>query len=172
MVDSTVGITRSNFLPDDASGQEIDAEIYNGIARCAELVGIQLIESNFNVSPSFFEQGDEWKMGLNVADLHQSFDQESRISTCIFEFEVTKKKGRKKSFMMKDHFIVFYHIATECDEFHATSFAKRTGVMACYPYFRAHVAQTAALANADIPIMPTLAKMPVRGKSKKKDAKK
>lgn len=161
-----------NMLPELAEDQQIEPEIYNAVARCAELLGVQLIESTFNVLPSFFELGeDEGSLCLDVVDLHGKFDPESRVSTSIFQFENSKKKGRQKLFVVKDKFVVFYRIPLDCDEFHAVSFARRVGVMACYPYFRAHVAQTASLANAKMPILPTLAKMPVRKKDGRKETK-
>lgn len=155
-----------NTLPDANDPSKIDPDVFNGIAKCAELMGIQLIESHFSIAPSYFDVADDdAKLKLDVVDQHGSFDEESRIVTCIFQFESVKKKGNKKLLTIKDRFVAFYHIpleCDECDEFHAVSFARRTGVMACYPYFRSHAAQTSALANADMPILPTLSKMPIR----------
>ena len=99
--------------------------------------------------------------------MHASFNDTSRISTCIFQLEAFKKKGRRKVFQQKDRFIVYYNISTDCDASHAIAFTKKVGLMACYPYFRAHVASTASLANAEIPILPTISAMPVKGKIKK-----
>jgi hypothetical protein len=158
-----------NALPDTAREKEIEPDIYNGIARCAELMGVQLIESSFNILPAFFDGEDEGKLGIEVVEVSGSFDEGSRVATCIFEFENFKKKGRRKVFTVKDKFIVFYHIPIDCDEFHAVAFARRVGVIACYPYFRAHVATTASLANAEMPIMPTLAKMPVKQRESRKE---
>jgi hypothetical protein len=158
-----------NALPDTERERDIDPDIYNGIARCAELMGVQMIESSFNILPAFFESEDEGKLGIDVVEVSSSFDEPNRVATCIFEFENFKKKGRRKVFTVKDKFIVFYHIPADCDEFHAVAFARRVGVIACYPYFRSHVATTASLANAEMPILPTLAKMPVRQKEVKKE---
>lgn len=160
-----------NSLPDLERGREIDPEAYNSIARCAKLMGIQLIESNFLVLPGYFEDDATGKLGIEVSELNAHFDSESRVVSCIFEFENFKKQGRQKVFDLKDKFITFYHIPAECDAFHAIAFASRVGVMACYPYFRSHVASMASLANADMPILPTLAKMPVKQRSSKKEKK-
>lgn len=159
-----------NALPDIEREREIDPETYNSIARCAQLLGIQLIESSFSVLPGYFDD-ETGKLGIDVTELNGSFDNESRVASCIFEFENYKKKGRSKVFDLKDKFIAFYHIPADCDEFHAIAFATRVGVMACYPYFRAHVASTASLANAQMPILPTLAKMPVKQRPYKKEKK-
>lgn len=165
------GVPDDNTLPDIPAARDLDPEAYNSIARCAELLGVQLIESNFSIVPAFFEAGDEGSLNLDVVELHGKFDEDSRVTTCIFQFENSKKKGRKKLFSLRDKFVVFYKIPVECDEFHAVAFARRVGVMACYPYFRAHVAQAASLANAEMPILPTLAKMPVRRKAESKEPK-
>jgi hypothetical protein len=158
-----------NALPDMDRGREIDPDTYNDIARCAQLLGIQLIESSFTVLPGYFEENDKGKLGIEVTELNGTYDTENRVVSCIFEFENYKKKGRLKVFDIKDKFIAFYQIPIDCDEFHAVAFASRVGVMACYPYFRAHVASMASLANADMPIMPTLAKMPVKRRQPKKE---
>lgn len=172
MVDNMSKRPTDNTLPDEEDERRIEPDIYNGIARCAELLGIQLIESNFSVAPAFFEFAEEGKLSLDVSDLHEAFDEENRVSSCIFQFESSKKKGKKKLFSIKDKYVVFYRINSDCDEFHALAFARRTGVMACYPYFRAHVAATASLANAHMPILPTLAKMPIKTPSTEKEGRK
>lgn len=163
-------IPADNVLPDLVEGRQLDPEVYNSIAKCAKLLGIQLIESNFTISPRFFDDEDQGRLGMEVTEVHGKFDGESRVSTCIFEFDNSERKGRKRVFSIKSKFVVFYHIAAECDEYHAVSFARRVGVMACYPYFRSHVAHTASLANAELPILPTLAKMPVKQREAKKEA--
>lgn len=138
----------------------IDADVYNSIVRSAQLLSIQLIESEFVIVPTFFSD-ESGKLDLNFCDLHSSFDEESKITTSIFQFECFKKKGRKRVFSLKDKFAVFYRFAEDCDEIHATAFSRKTGVMACYPYFRSHMSQTASLANADMPILPTISTPPV-----------
>ncbi len=153
---------KDNCLPDRSEISEIDPEIYNSIARCAQLLAVQLIDSSFSIDPSYFDHEIEGKLKVDYSDVHSSFDQEERVATCIFHLETMKKKGNKKLFSLKDKFVVFYHIAAECDDFHANAFAKKVGFVACYPYFRAHFAQTASFANADMPILPTVASMPVK----------
>lgn len=160
-------IMPDNEIADEERIGEIDPNIYNSIARCAELLAVQLIESNFSVAPSFFGSDEEGKLGVDFCDIEESFDKETRVATCIFQLESFKKLKRKKVFSVKSKFVVFYRIKSDCDEMHAIAFARKTGLMACYPYFRTHVAHTASFANADIPILPTISSMPVREKIKK-----
>lgn len=155
-----------NEIADEERIGEIDPEIYNSIARCAELLAVQLVESNFSVAPSFFGAEGEGKLGLDFSDVTESFDEETRVATCIFQLESFKKFNRKKIFSVKSKFVVFYRIKSDCDEFHAISFARKTGLIACYPYFRTHVAHTVSFANANMPILPTISSMPVKGKIK------
>ena len=155
-----------NTLKSLDDGLQVDPDTYNSIAKCARLLGIQLIESNFTVSPLYFEETSGKAPTLDISDIHESFDEETGVATCIYEFETFEKRGRKKAFSLKDKFVVYYRIDCECDEMHATSFARRTGLMAIYPYFRAHLAQTSSLANADVPILPTIASMPVKSERK------
>lgn len=160
-------IAPDNELPGLISVEEIDPSIYSSIAKCAQLMAIQLIHSDFDISPQFFDDNDEGKLGVDFTELHGVFDVESRVTTTIFQFHTFKKIGRKKVFSIKDQFAVFYKIPIDCDAFHAVAFARRTGLMASYPFFRAHVAQTAALANAEMPIIPTIASMPLKNRVKK-----
>jgi hypothetical protein len=154
-------LVADNVLPDMKEIDKIDPAIYNDIARCAELLSVQLIESSFTISPSFFD-AEDGKHGVDFSHVHASFDTKSRITTCIFQFENYKKKDRRKVFSLKDKFAVFYRVPIECDEAHAVAFATKTGVMACYPYFRAHASNIASLANAEMPILPTIASMPMK----------
>lgn len=163
-------ITSDNEVPELDVDGVIDPAIYNQIARCAEILSVQLIESDFNISPSYFDRSNSEKLNVEFSDIHASFDEKSKIATCVFQFESYKKISRKKVFSIKDKFVAFYRISADCDELHALAFVKKTGLLACYPYFRAHAAQTASLANADMPILPTIASMPVKEKVKREDA--
>ncbi len=162
---------KDNEVPDSEANGHIDPLVYNAIARCAKLLSIQLIESNFTISPNFFDKKEVSKLNLDFVDEHGSFDEDTRITTCIFALEAHKKVKRTKVFSVKDKYVVFYKIESDCDEHHAVSFARKVGLMACYPYFRSHVANTAAMANADMPILPTISTMPVRQLKEKEKAK-
>ncbi|ASP29929.1 hypothetical protein CHH26_06550 [Qipengyuania flava] len=156
----------NNTLKSLDDGMQVDPDTYNAVAKCARLLGIQLIESNFSVSPLFFEETSGKAPAIDISDIHESFDEKTGVATCIYQLETFEKRGRKKAFSLKDKFVVYYRIDCECDELHATSFARRTGLMAIYPYFRAHLAQTSSLANADVPILPTIASMPIKNAEK------
>ena len=158
--------TKDNILSDLDAGMTVDPDQYNLIAKCARLLGIQLIESNFSISPAFFASDSEKLPNLDISELHEAFDEESRVVTCVYQLEVSERRSRKKVYSFKNKFVIFYHIDYECDAFHATAFARRTGLMAVYPYFRAHLSHVSSLANADIPVLPTVASMPVKSNGK------
>lgn len=155
-----------NQVPDAEIVREIDPKVYNDVARCAHLLSIQMIESSFNISPKYFDPDHEGKAGLDFSDLHSSFDYENRVATAVFSFDSHVKKGKKRVFSCKGKFIVFYRIPSDCDDVHAEAFARKTGLTACYPYFRSYVATTSAMANADMPILPIITAMPVKEKIK------
>lgn len=157
---------KDNAVPDQELIGEIDPRVYNQIARCAELLSVQMIESSFVISPQFFDRKPTDRPGVEFSDVHAAFDGESRVVTAIFSLDSHVKRSKKRVFSCKAKFVVFYGIAAECDETHAEAFARKTGLVACYPYFRAYVSTTAAMANADIPILPTISAMPVREKVK------
>lgn len=160
---------KDNEIPDNEIIGDIDPKIYNQIAKCAQLLSVQMIESNFVILPQFFNRGRGTKPGIDFSDVHAAFDEESRVVTCIFALDSYVKSGNKRVFSCKGKFVVFYGIPSECDETHATAFARKVGLTACYPYFRSYVASTASMANAEIPILPTISAMPVRGKIKEAD---
>lgn len=157
---------KDNEIPDQDLVDEIDPAVYNKIARCAELLSVQMIESSFAISPQFFDKKAVGKPGIEFSDDHASFDLDSRVVTGVFSFDSHIKKGKKRVFSCKAKFVVFYGVAAECDETHAAAFARKTGLVACYPFFRAYVATTASMANAAVPILPTISAMPVKGKIK------
>lgn len=155
-----------NAVPDESIVGQIDAKTYNQIARCARLLSVQLVESSFSVSPKFFNPDVEGKLKIDFGDVHAAFDEATRVATCVFQLESSVKKGKSKAFNVKSKFVVYYKISVECDDIHATAFARKVGLTACYPYFRAHVASIASMANADVPILPTISAMPVKEKMK------
>lgn len=157
---------QDNTLPDTNITVEIDPKVYNEIARCAKLLSVQMIDSVFSITPAFFDADCEKKPRLDFTEVHTSYDDDEKVVTCIFQFESYMKTGKKKVFSVRDKFVVFYGVPDGCDGTHALAFGKKTGIIACYPYFRSHVASTAALANAEIPILPTISAMPVQGKVK------
>lgn len=160
-------VATDNVIPDAGDINGIDPSMYNDVARCAELLSVQLIESNFTISPKFFEEDNQYRNGIDFSHLHASFDEKSRVASCIFQFEEFRKKDRRKIFSLRDRFAIFYRISFDCDENHAVAFATKTGVMVCYPYFRAHAAETASLANAEMPILPTIASLPLKKGARK-----
>lgn len=160
------GKLSDNAVPDDDIIGQIDAKTYNQIARCAQLLSVQLVEASFNVSPKFFIPNVEGKLQLDFGDVHAAFDTETRVATCVFQLETSVKKGKRKAFNVKAKFVVYYKISVDCDDIHATAFARKVGLTACYPYFRTHVASIASMANADVPILPTISAMPVKEKVK------
>lgn len=153
-----------NIVPLPDLMNDIDTEEYANVARCARLLSIQLIASNFKIEPDFFEENANDKMKLNFEDLHESYDEENRVATGIFRFEAIRKRANRKIFSLRDEFIVAYYIPSDCDTLHGKAFAANVGLIAAYPYFRAHVASTASLADADMPVLPIISRGPFKKK--------
>ena len=165
MPDKKVAIDNELPEPDDLG--EIDPKVYNQVARCARIVSVQLIESNFQIAPEFFRLDRKSVLNIDFSDLYSSFNEENRFTNTVFEFEAYKKVGRRKLFSVKSKFIVYYHIPADCDGTHAMAFSRKTGLVAAYPYFRAQVANICSMANADVPILPTISTMPVKERIRK-----
>lgn len=152
---------KGNNLPVIDEHEEIDPKLYNEIAKFAKLLSIQLVSSRFHILPSFFGKEDGLNLKIDFEEVHCSYDAESTVATAIFCFEVKALRSRKKVLSLKDEFLVAYQLIEKCDEFHGMAYASRVGIMACYPYFRAHAANTASLANAELPVLPALSRPPI-----------
>lgn len=150
--------------------EKLDPEKYNHVATKASLVAVQLISANFEVSPSFFADGDKVKLELCHNVLTLDFYEKEESVAGIFRYEVIAKVGRKHVMNGKSDFMVVYDLPTEPAEYESKAFCARVGLFAAYPYFRALFAHYTSAANMDLPTLPVLSADPLRKQSGKQIA--
>ncbi|HEV2594659.1 MAG TPA: hypothetical protein VGU01_05600 [Sphingomicrobium sp.] len=135
-------------------------EAYNHIAGHAKLIGLHLIGSEFKVQPSFFVERETVKLAIDSKVISCTPDVHGGICVTIFEFTVRGKHARKDVFKCTAQLIAAYDIPEDSENDAAEAFCTKVGFFASYPYFRAHFAQVAASANAELPPLPILASVP------------
>jgi len=140
--------------------QAFSRDGYNHVARHAKLIGLHLISSDFKVQPSFFVERESVKLAIESKVISCTPDAHGGICVTIFEFTVRGKQGRKDVFKCAAHLIAAYDIPEDSELAAAEAFCTKVGFFASYPYFRAHFAQVAASANAELPPLPILASVP------------
>ena len=142
--------------------RKLDAEAYNHVATKSGLVAVQLIASNFNVSPQFFSKIDDVKVDLCHKILATDFYESTNLVAGIFQYEVTAKVVRKHVMSAKADFMVVYDLPEGAVENESKAFCARVGLFAAYPYFRALFAHFASASHVEIPALPVLSANPLK----------
>lgn len=148
-------------------GQKIDPEAYNYVAKDANLATVQLISSNFDVNPDFFEKNSKVKIELCHHILSVNHYKSDNFTVGIFRYEVIAKIGRKHSMCARSDFMAVYEMPDEAAEYESRAFCARVGLFAAYPYFRAYFAHLMSLSQIDLPALPVLSADPLRKASGK-----
>lgn len=140
--------------------RKLDPEAYNYIATASSLIAVQLIASNFDVSPDFFAKGDKVKIDLCHKILATDFYEKTQVVAGIFQYEVVAKVVRKHVMTARADFMVVYELPEGSAENETKAFCARVGLFAAYPYFRALFAHFASAGNIEIPALPVLSADP------------
>ena len=148
-------ITRE--LATQAPPEGFGGDEYNAVALNAELEGIVLLNSRFDVAPEALGRRKEWKLAYGRAISSSRFNPEERSVAGVFEYHVTAKIGRKRVLHCVAQYAVFYETPEGASEAGAIGFCKNIGIFAAYPYFRALVARVTADANVQLPPLPMIA---------------
>lgn len=132
-------------------------EEYNHVATAAELEGIILLYSNFEILSEFLSRRKEWKLSYGRRMISCSFDQAKRSVAGIFEYHVTAKVGRKRALRCEARYAVYYETPELATEAGASGFCRNVGIFAAYAYFRSLFARMVADANVQLPPLPMIA---------------
>lgn len=138
--------------PTDFAGAE-----YNDVALAAELEGIVLVYSTFQVSPELIARRKEWKLSYGRKLVTCEFNKGERSVAGIFEYHVTAKVGRKRAMHCVAHYAVFYETPDNATEAGATGFCRNVGIFAAYAYFRGLFARMISDAGLQLPPLPMIA---------------
>lgn len=133
------------------------SEEFNAVARGAELEGIAILCSKFELKPECIGKQTEWKLhyGRKVRSCH--FNAVDKSVAAIFEYKVTAKQGRLHALQFVAEYIVFYETPEGVTEAAAMGFCRQVGTFAAYPYFRALFSRFSAEANLSLPPLPVIA---------------
>ncbi|QUM73042.1 hypothetical protein [Sphingopyxis granuli] len=130
---------------------------YNDVALKAELEGIMLLNSRFEVAPDLLGRRKEWKLSYGRSISSCRYSNEENSVAGVFEYHVTAKIGRKRALHCVAEYVVFYETPVGATEAGAIGFCRNVGIFAAYPYFRALVARVTADANVQLPPLPMIA---------------
>jgi hypothetical protein len=126
---------------------------FNAVVAKAELSNIVLVASNMVLQRK--EVGGDRKLAFNSGAL-QTFVFSGDIGAGTIAFEASVSVGEVKEFDLSATYVVSYEGLEGQSESAVRLFMKRVGVMACYPYFRAHVAQMSWAAQVHLPPLPVI----------------
>ena len=123
---------------------------------------MQLISSEFDVTPDFFKNSEKIKVDLchNIVAINAYGTDQMVVG--IFRYEVVAKLGRKHALSARAEFLAAYDTPEDAAENETKAFCARVGLFAAYPYFRALFAHFASAGNIDLPILPVLSADPLR----------
>ena len=130
---------------------------YNAVAVGAELEGIVLFNSRFDLAPNLLGRRREWKLSYGRKVKSCKFNQDERSVVAILEYHVTAKVGRSRALQCVAEYAVFYETPEGATSEGAIGFCRNVGVFSAYPYFRALVSRLTADANVQLPPLPVIA---------------
>lgn len=132
-------------------------EEYNSVATAAELEGVSLLSTKFDVQPDALSNSAALKLSHGRKTLSCGYDEETHSVVAIFQYNVIGKMGRKRVLDCVAEFAVMYRTPEGATEAGAIGFCRNVGRFTAYPYFRALVAQLAWNAGLALPPLPTIA---------------
>jgi len=130
---------------------------YNAVATAAELEGVNLLSTRFDVQPEALSEPKDMKLSHGRKVLSCGFDADRQSVVAIFQYNVQGKLGRKKVLDCTADFAVMYHTPEGATESAAIGFCRNVGRFTAYPYFRTLVAQLTWNAGMVLPPLPTIA---------------
>lgn len=143
--------------PDPLAGTEprqFTSDEYNNVVGEAELTTINLLESNFFLSPNFFEAQDKVEILIKEDCLEVSYEEEKPIAFGRFRWTLRQTEEDKEFLHFSATYLVVYHVGANRNVDAVGEFLRRSGFMAAYPYYRALTAQISWSSGANLPVMP------------------
>lgn len=141
---------------------------YTKVAHIAQLGGMLLKDSSFEINPLFYSETDsdslKYSFGAEVTGADYS---ESELAVQgHFEFSLLVKKGRSHRVKIKAAYVVFYSVSEAVEQKDAEAFCNKVGIFTCYPYFRQLVSVYSDNSGARLPILPLLTQANISIKDK------
>lgn len=154
----------------DKPATAIEPKDYNRIVASANLAALRMVKSEFEVKPQFLtvrlgEKGGPAPELENTVDAPH-YDRERGLLIGTVVWHVIVRHKRKTLLKIRCGYVTIYSDIPECEEAHAKIFFETVAPAQSYPYFRQRVAQSAADAMIELPLLPMLkVGSPARGKS-------
>lgn len=147
----------SNEIAKEAPKSGFAGAEYNAVATAAQLQGINLLSSQFNVDPACISTQGLWKLSYERKLLACHFSDDGRNVAAILQYQVTAKSSRKRALFCSADYGVFYQMPDGATQEAVTGFFRNVGTFAAYPYFRALFAQLVSEAGLTLPPLPAIA---------------
>lgn len=154
----------ANIVEVEDAERTFEAKDYNYVAERTKLLGLHLISSDFKITPEFYSDRDNVRLAIETEIVGNSLDNETGILVTMFEFTMRGKVKNRVAVKCGGQFVTAYRTPADAESAAAEAFCAKVGLFAAFPYFRAHVAQMAASANADLPPLPMLSSIPHKAK--------
>jgi preprotein translocase subunit SecB len=129
---------------------------YSNVVESASLGAIQLLELNFSVKPEYFRHHDAVRLSYDTDIIETEYSQEADMAVAMISCQVVARLKRKTVLSCAARYAVTYEFDADCDREAVFAFLKRVAVFACYPYFRAMMANVDWAAHTKLPVLPVL----------------
>lgn len=138
-------------------------ENYNKVVDNAELVAVQLLVSNFNVSPDFFRAEEKnFSYSIEIVDVDYKSKEKAGIAFLLANVKISANANTEDILLFKTKYVVLYNIEKRCDKNAVFAFLQRVAPFTCYPYFRALFASMCGAAGVQVPPLPVHKEKPVQ----------
>ncbi|HCJ70987.1 hypothetical protein [Agrobacterium pusense] len=128
---------------------------YGKVVDAADLDAVHLINMAFDVRPQYFSEKESVGFGYNIDVGTHQYDVDTGVALAFIDCAVTAGIDEDDPLLtFEGHYIVSYKLSEKCDPEAVETFLKRVAVFACYPYFRAMVANLDWAASTSIPPLP------------------
>lgn len=139
---------------------------YNTVVERARLEAIRLVRNEFDVKPDYWNTNEPpevaHELGFRGEMAAGSFDAEAGRFFGMFVWTVEAKRGGEVKVRIAATYVVVYENLRGQKEEAISTFVKRVGQFASYPYFRTLVSHLSAEGSLNLPILPVLREAPAR----------
>lgn len=142
------------------SDDSFDVEIYNKVARKAQLTEISLLASTFAVKPECLGEFDNPKFdhqhSFDGYSQKFSFDSEKGIAFGTIAWISEIKSGRKKALKFSAEYLAIYGGLSDMDSDYVRLYFGKVAKFATYPYFRTLFSVQTSSAGLRLSPLPSL----------------
>lgn len=136
---------------------------YNNVASSAQLRGIKLVSSAFDLKPEALgsDQSD-WAFSIKSEMTDCEFFPDSGHLYCVYRYVASCKRARTRLVSTDASYIITFHVDGACNSESARAYAAILGRVAAYPHFRALFATVTNQAGLMLPPLPIMSEQPRR----------